>query len=55
VVLIVVLIQQFSLGLASAEYAITAMRILWYMALAPAILMICIIRSKYFQQLENKA
>ena len=55
VVLIVVLIQQFSLGLASAEYAITAMRILWHMALAPAILMICIIRSKYFQQLENKA
>jgi acetyl esterase/lipase len=54
VILVIVLGQQLSLGIGSMEHVTTALRILWQMLLAPVLLMILIIRSKYFQEIESK-
>ncbi len=53
-ILLIVLGQQLSLGLGSMEHVTTALRILWQMLLAPVLLIILIIRSKYFQRIESK-
>ncbi len=50
----IILNQQLQLGLGSMEHITTALRILWQMLIAPLLLIILTIRTKYFQRIEAK-